>query len=534
MTLVAFIAVGRFGLGGRVEDAAVATGDARDWLKAQLAVAGSVPAAFTGLPAGNELVGRLVRAREAAREARHGAASFPGGPSAAGSGGPGAGAPQHGPGPGTGMAALVPSLLSALGDADGGDERPLVRPSKTIALPPLATGPARGLAPGSQAGAGLAGLQDPFRLFQREMRDLYLREAGARIQAMANTDQPFRERLVAFWGNHFTVSIQRPVVAGLVGSFEREAIRPHVTGRFEDMLRAAARHPAMLLYLDNADSIGPNSRAGQRSRRGLNENLAREVLELHTLGVEGGYSQDDVRAFAAILTGWSIPGPRDADTVTDGFVFRPAAHEPGDKSLLGSRYPEAGEAEGVAALAALARHPATARRLATKLARHFIADQPPAAAVARLERVFRDSGGDLGQVARALVDSPEAWAEPLAKIKTPQELVVSTLRATGTGSPPERVVGQLRQLGQMPFAAPSPAGWPDDAGHWIGPESMMQRIEWCALAGHWLAPMVRPANLLETALGPVARPETRQAVLQAPSVAEAVALLLASPEFQRR
>ena len=182
----------------------------------------------------------------------------------------------------------------------------------------------------------------------------------------------------------------------------------------------------------------------------------------------------------------------------------------------------------------MARHPATARRLATKLARHFIADQPPAAAVARLERVFRDSGGDLGQVARALVDSPEAWAEPLAKIKTPQELVVSTLRATGTGSPPERVVGQLRQLGQMPFAAPSPAGWPDDAGHWIGPESMMQRIEWCALAGHWLAPMVRPANLLETALGPVARPETRQAVLQAPSVAEAVALLLASPEFQRR
>jgi len=324
------------------------------------------------------------------------------------------------------------------------------------------------------------------------------------------------------------------VVAGLVGSFEREAIRPHVTGRFEDMLRAVVRHPAMLLYLDNAESIGPNSRAGQRNHRGLNENLAREVLELHTLGVDGGYGQDDVRAFAAILTGWSIPGPRDTAASPDGFVFRPAAHEPGDKTLLGTRYPEAGEIEGVTALAALARHPATGRHLAVKLARHFIADQPPPAVVARLERVFRDSGGDLGQLARALVDAPEAWVEPLAKIKTPEELMVSTLRVTGAGWPPDRLVGQLRQLGQMPFSAPSPAGWPDDAGHWIGPEAMMRRIEWCTLAGHRLAPSLRPAELLEAAIGPVARPETRQTVLQAPSVAEAVTLVLASPEFQRR
>ncbi len=529
MTLAAFIAVGRFGLGARPDERTGAAGDPRGWLKAQVVGVNPGPVALTGLPTGSDVVGRLVRAREAGREARQGAAPLPGGP--AGGFGPGAGAVQGGLGPGAGATPLVPALTSPLAESESGDEPPLMRPSRRQPFAPLPAAAARGLAPGADTATAML---DPLKAFQREMRDLYRREAAAKIQIMATTDQPFRERLVTFWSNHFTVSVQRPVVAGLVGSFEREAIRPHVTGRFEDMLRAAIRHPAMLLYLDNARSIGPNSRAGQRNRRGLNENLAREVLELHTLGVAGGYGQDDVRAFAAILTGWSIVGPREADTGADGFVFRPLAHEPGDKTVLGVRYPEAGEAEGGAALAALARHPATARHLATKLARHFIADQPPAAAVARLERAYHEGGGDLGHLAGALVDSSEAWAEPLAKIKTPQDLVVSTLRLTGTGWPPERLVGHLRQLGQMPFSAPSPAGWPDEAGYWIGPEAMMRRIEWCALAGHRLASLVGPPTLLEAAIGPVARPETRQAVLQAPSAAEAITLVLASPEFQRR
>ena len=521
MSPAAFIAASRFGLGVRAGEAAA--DDPRGWLKAQLAGEAVVPAGFSGLPAGRELVVRLVQAQEAGREARQGRTPVPGGF------GPVAGGP----------APLLPPRSSVPADAEEGAEAPLAPPPLTLpsgtavlASPPA--GPARGPAPGGMP--ALAGFQDPRKLFQREMRDLYLREAGARLGAMIATDQPFRERLVMFWSNHFTVSVQRPVVAGLVGSFEREAIRPHVTGRFEDLLRAAIRHPAMLLYLDNARSIGPNSRAGQRNRRGLNENLAREVLELHTLGVAGGYGQDDVRAFAAILTGWSVPGSRDAglDAGTGGFVFRPVAHEPGDKTLLGRRYPEAGEAEGLAALAALARHPATAHHLATKMARHFIADEPPPAAVARLERAFLDSDGDLGHLARVLIESPEAWAGPQAKIKTPQVLMVSALRVTGAGWPADRLVGQLRQLGQMPFAAPSPAGWPDDAGHWIGPEAMMRRIAWCSLAGHRLAALIRPADLLEAAIGPVARPETREAVLQAPSAAEAVTLVLASPEFQRR
>ena len=528
--LMSFIAVNRFGLGGRPEERAATASDPRGWLKAQLAEDGSVSPAFAGLPAGGEVVGRLARAHEAEQEARRPPPLNPGAPGG-GFGtdaGGGAGAPRPGGGR---VPPLVPPM-SALTEPENGDDAPMRRPPKLVIPPP----PPGGGAPGGAAlgSEATVGLQDPLKQLQAELRDLFRREAGARIQAMATADQPFRERLVAFWSNHFTVSVRRSEVTGLVGAFEREAIRPHVTGHFEDMLLAAIRHPAMLLYLDNAQSIGPHSQVGLRSRRGLNENLAREILELRTLGVEGGYNQDDVRAFAAILTGWSVLGPRDVDGGTNGFVFRPATHEPGEKTLLGVRYPEGGESEGVAALAALARHPATARHVATRLARHFIADQPPAAAVARLERVFRDSGGDLGRLAGALVDSPEAWAEPLAKIKTPEELVVSTLRATGVIWPLDRVVGQLRQLGQMSFSAPSPAGWPDVAGEWVGPEAVMQRIEWCALAGHRLAPMVRPADLLEATIGPVARPETRQVVLQAASVAEAVTLLLASPEFQRR
>ena len=211
------------------------------------------------------------------------------------------------------------------------------------------------------------------RLLRGDMRDAYQADAAARTRAAIVSDAPYLERLVQFWSNHFTASAIKPVILGVVGPYEAEAIRPHVTGRFVDMLKAVTRHPAMLAYLDNVTSIGPNSRAGRRRDAGLNENLAREVLELHTLGVDGGYTQDDVRAFAAMLTGWSIARLRDRSPGT--FRFHPAAHEPGDKVLLGVRYPEAGEAEAEAALDALARHPSTARHVATKLVRHFVADE---------------------------------------------------------------------------------------------------------------------------------------------------------------
>ena len=206
---------------------------------------------------------------------------------------------------------------------------------------------------------------------QSQARALYQTHALAAMARAVATLTPFRERLVWFWTNHFTVSLRRGEVAALAGAFVEEAIRPHVTGRFQDMLMAVMRHPAMLLYLDNAGSVGPNSVAGAAGRRGLNENLARECLELHTLSPDSGYTQADVTSFARILTGWSI----DAKGSPPGFLFRPGAHEPGAHTVLGRVFPD-GEAGGIEALAFLANHPATHRRLATKLARHFTADTP--------------------------------------------------------------------------------------------------------------------------------------------------------------
>lgn len=360
----------------------------------------------------------------------------------------------------------------------------------------------------------------------------YADEAVARLTEQIETQSPFRERLVAFWSNHFTVSIQRPVVLGVAGAFEREAIRPYATARFADMLIAATRHPAMLNYLDNAQSVGPNSRTGLRRGRGLNENLAREILELHTLGVDGGYTQDDVREFARILTGWTVAATRDGDA--GAFRFVSLIHEPGAKTLLGERYPERGENEGLAALNALARHPATARHIATKLARHFIADQPPADAVARLAEVYRDTDGDLGALAAALIDEPAAWTTPLTKLRTPNEFVVAALRAVGLRSPPQRLLASLRLFAQAPFAAPSPAGWADTADQWISPESVLRRAEWAMAFSLKVGAAVDPEALLDRTIGPVASTATRQAVARAPSAVDGMALLLSSPEFQRR
>jgi uncharacterized protein (DUF1800 family) len=298
------------------------------------------------------------------------------------------------------------------------------------------------------------------------------------------------------------------------------------------MLLAVARHPAMLFYLDNAVSIGPDSRVGQTRQRGLNENLAREILELHTIGVNGGYTQDDVRALALVLTGWSIGRPQ--DDKPGHFLFRQVTHQPGEKTLLGNRY-GAGEAEGVKALKDLARHPATARHIAVKLARHFISDDPPAAGVERLRGVFLSSGGDLAAVTRALVEDKEAWARPLSKLRSPNELVVAALRATALRPSDDRqVVGSLRRLGQAPFAAPSPAGWPDRMQDWVAPEAMLRRVEWAGLLAARLSAERAPLDVFNATIAPAAAEATRLAVERAPSARDGLALVLASPEFQRR
>lgn len=364
--------------------------------------------------------------------------------------------------------------------------------------------------------------------------DIIRAEASIWARRMLTTDAPFIERLAEFWGNHFTVSRRQGNVAAILGAFQREAIRPHILGRFEDMLLAVARHPAMLMYLDNAGSAGPNSRANERRNRGLNENLAREIMELHTLGVRGGYSQEDVTSFAKIITGWSIGRGAEFNEL-DGFMFRPFAHEPGPKRLLGEEFPE-GQEGGMAALRFLAGHPNTFTFLATKLVRHFVADDPPEAAVRRIGRVLADTHGDLGAATRALIALPQAWT-PLTKLRSPQDFAVGVLRGLSAGDEAAQpLLGAMANFAQPLWTAQGPNGWPDVAGEWASPEQLMRRLDWVnGLAGR-AAAVGRPdaRDVAEATLGPLLKAETTTAIRRAGSVREALVLLLASPEFQRR
>jgi uncharacterized protein (DUF1800 family) len=354
---------------------------------------------------------------------------------------------------------------------------------------------------------------------------LFRRDAAAQLGNALLTATPFRERLVWFWTNHFTVSLRRRQCAALLGPFVQEAIRPHVTGRFADMLLAVMRHPAMLLYLDNARSVGPGSPVGLRTGRGLNENLARECLELHTVTPAAGYTQADVTAVARVLTGWSI----DLESDPPGFRFRPFTHEPGEQVVMGRRFPP-GEAGGVAALRFLAAHPRTCRSLATKLARHFVADDPPEDCVAGVAAALAGSNGDLGAATLALVKFDAAW-QPQTKLRAPLDYVVAVLRALD--DVPSGLTAALAQLGQPLWAAPQPNGWPDRAPDWAGPEALLRRIDWAyGVAGS--AGAIDPAELAEASLGPLLRPDTLAAMQRAGSRRDALTLLFTSPEFQRR
>jgi uncharacterized protein (DUF1800 family) len=357
---------------------------------------------------------------------------------------------------------------------------------------------------------------------------LFKVQAEAELANALTTPAPFRERLVWFWTNHFTISRRRGEITALAASFVEETIRPHVTGRFVDMLLAVMHHPAMLLYLDNAGSVGPDSPAGERSHRGLNENLARECMELHTVSPLAGYTQTDVTAFAKVLTGWSVEVKQDPP----GFRYRPAAHEPGDQVVMQQRFP-ASEEGGVAALRFLAAHPATHRFLATKLVTHFVADTPPPAAVRRIEGVLRDTHGDLGAAAAALVTLDAAW-QPGSKLRTPQDFVVASMRMLDV--PADQVpnlVGIMAGLGQPIWNAPAPNGWPDRAADWAAPEAMMRRIDWASGFAGRIG--TRDAiELAQTNLGPLLRPETMDAMRHAGSRRDALTLALTSPEFQRR
>jgi uncharacterized protein (DUF1800 family) len=359
-------------------------------------------------------------------------------------------------------------------------------------------------------------------------RALLHQGATATMAVLLDTTTPLRERLVWLWANHFSVSRRRPMLAPLVFPYVQEAIRPHVTGRFADMLLAVARHPAMLLYLDAAVSIGPDSPVGQRHRRGLNENFARECLELHTVGRDAGYTQADVTAFAEVLTGWSI----DRDAATPGFAFFPARHQPGAKIVMGQRVAE-GEEGGVALLRWLGTHPATYRRLAAMLARHFIADAPPPDAVGRIAGVLNASGGDLGAAMRAVLAEPAAWQGP-GKLRTPFDYAVAVLRALDL--PQERrphLLAVTAVLGQPWLDAPMPDGWSDQAAAWDDGELLLRRADWAlTIAGR--AEAVEPLDLAAATLGPFCDAPMARALRRAGSRREALALLFAAPAFFRR
>jgi uncharacterized protein (DUF1800 family) len=377
------------------------------------------------------------------------------------------------------------------------------------------------------AGKSATNAQPPGR---SELRRAAVRALAARWNHAIATDTPVAERWTWFWANHFCVSGTRGPVAPLVWPFEREAIRPHVWGRFADLARAATLHPAMLIYLDNAQSIGPQSPAGKRRERGLNENLARELLELHTLGVNGGYTQADVTETARLLTGWTLPPDGDGNT-----QFVPRVHQPGSKRVLGQTHPEGPTAIG-ALLTHLARQPATARHLATKLVRHFVTDQPPAPLVAAVEKRFLNTDGDLTQTALALFGHPLAWDERHSpKFKTPEELVISVHRVLKRPiDNPDPSVVALTDMGQPPGRAPSPQGWPDLSSDWLSPQSLMQRVKWADRFARQNATLGDARAVAQMGWGSSLSNTTRTEIERADSGAQAMALWLASPEFQRR
>ncbi len=490
------IALNRFGLGARPEDSF--QDDPRRWLATQFARFEPRPAALADVPSRRVIAGQLADYFEQLRE--------------------------------TGRLSKRPAMIEKSGP--------------THASP--------GMASQTTPSDAVSGLPEPVQLYIRgEARAAYLAAVAGRVNAALMTPAPFAERLVHFWANHFAVSIDKLPVIGLGGLLEFEAIRPNLLGTFYDMLVAVEQHPAMLLYLDQAQSIGPDSqvsqmlarRPNQKKRAGLNENLAREILELHTLGAHGGYTQADVTEFARALTGWTVNGISRAPGVRrlglDGpagdFAFVPFIHQPGTRTVMGRTYRAEGEGQARAILADVASHPATATHIATKLARHFAGDSPPAALTDRLARAFLQSGGDLPTLYRVLIEAPELWVEQPLKFKSPWDWSLSALRAVGSRQvPAQNAAGLLIQLGQPVWRPGSPAGWDDTDASWAGPDALTRRVEAADRIANRAGNAHDPRTLAAQILPGAVSPQTSQTIMFAESPAQGLALLLVSPEFMRR
>jgi uncharacterized protein (DUF1800 family) len=508
----ALVALNRFGFGARggaSGDLINAASDPRGFVKSELARPNAVLLEAPGLQSTPQLGQAVFAYQDQVKQAREAAAK---------AGAPPEAPPDQKPGPRRNLSlnAAATEIAGQMAEAKPADSaaKPETMQPSMAAPPPAKPAP------------------QPLNVIQKTFRA----EALARLQRATLVECGFTERLVVFWSNHFCISASKGELARIwAGAFEREAIRPHVLGRFADMLKAVEQHPAMLFFLDNQQSLGPDSRAGQNRKRGLNENLAREIMELHTLGVGGGYTQDDVTSLARIITGWTFAGRQGQLGVPGSFVFNVNAHQPGPQMLLGKTYEPTGLAQGEAALADIARHPATANFIATKFVRHFVADDPPPALVARLRDVFIKTDGDLKALATALVDSDEAWKAPLTKMRSPYDFLVAGGRLLArVPEDPGAYLNNLNLLGQPLWSPAGPNGFADTSAAWAAPEGIKLRLDIAAQMGARLGPNIDPLDLLEFAAADAASIETRRTIERAESRQQALALLLMSPEMQRR
>lgn len=387
--------------------------------------------------------------------------------------------------------------------------------------------------------------------YRKSLREHYAQAVDTRLQVAVASETDFAERLVHFWSNHFAVSTDKIVITALAGNYEFDAIRPHIFGKFGNLLKSAVKHPAMLLYLDQAQSIGPDSALAKRvnARRdadlGLNENLAREILELHTLGVRTVYTQEDVTEFARALTGHTITGLArgpirrlvDGNMAAGETVFVDAVHQPGSRQVIGTSYAQSGAGQADAILSNLATHPATAKHIALKLATHFIADTPPPSLVAKLEADFLKTGGDLKSLYRTLLSAPEAWAAGPAKFKSPWEWTVSALRALNLkqlGANKQGPAALFAQMGQPIWRPGSPAGFGDQTKDWAGPAALMRRVETAGRFAKLTAGRIDARTLAPTILPGTLDSRTAEHIARAESPEQGLALLLVAPEFLRR
>ena len=517
----ALVALNRFGFGARggaSGDFVNAATDPRGFVKAELARPSTVLLEAAGLQSTPELAKAVFQFQFEQQQARAAAARTA--PAATET------PPQPAP-------AVKPQQRRGLSLADVAQD---ISPKEQQVQPAAGSGSDATVAPQGAMQPNAAPPPKPAPPQLNVIQKTFRAEALARLQRAIQVDCGFAERLVVFWSNHFCISANKGGLARMwAGSFEREAIRPHVLGRFADMLKAVEQHPAMLFFLDNQQSLGPDSRAGINRHRGLNENLAREIMELHTLGVNGGYTQDDVTSLARVITGWTFAGRQGLIGVPGTFVFNANAHEPGAERVLGKVYEASGVAQGEAVLSDIARHPSTAKFIATKFARHFVADDPPPALVAKLQDTFTKTDGDLRLLANALVDADEGWTAPLSKMRSPYEYLVATGRIFArVPEDPGRYLGGLNLLGQPLWSPAGPNGFPDTNAAWAAPEGLKLRLDIAAQVSSRLPDSLDPRELLELVAADAASDETRRTIERAESRQQAMALLLMSPEFQRR